>query len=93
MLPRDRSHNLRTLGLILVPDVLESTPVYVDAVKPGSPSAQAKLLPDDLILLIDGQRVGDQKLFRDLLRRIDRRDAISLTIQRGNEVLPFRLEP
>ena len=93
ILRRDQSHNLTTLGLVLVPDVLESTPVYVDDIAPKSPAANANLQADDLILLINGQRVGDQKSFRDLLRRIDRRDAVSMTIQRDTEVLPVRLEP
>ena len=93
ILRRDRSHNLTTLGLVLVPNVLESTPVYVDAVSPNTPASKADLRPDDLILLLDGQRVGDQKTLSDLLRRIDRRDAISITIQRDTEVLPIRLQP
>lgn len=93
LLRRDRSHNLATLGLVLVPDVLEATPVYIDAVKPNSPAAKADLRPDDLILLVDGQRVGDQKALMDLLRRIDRRDAVSVTLQRGSEILPVRLQP
>lgn len=93
ILPRDQSHNLTTLGLILVPDVLESTPAYVDSIKKDSLAAVAKLKPDDLILLLDGQRIGDQKTFTELLRRIDRRDAFSLTIQRGSDILPVRLQP
>ncbi len=93
MLRRDQSHNLATLGLVLVPDVLESTPVYVDAVKPNTPAAKADLRPDDLILLVNGQRVGDQKALVGLLRRIDRRDAISVTVQRDSEILPLTLQP
>ncbi|MFU7559257.1 S1C family serine protease [Roseiconus sp. JC912] len=93
VLPRERSHNLATLGLVLVPDVLENTPVYVDTVTKGSAAEKAELRPDDLILLLNGIRVGDQKSFTELLRRIDRRDAISLTIQRESEVLPVRLVP
>ena len=92
-LARDKSHNLTTLGLVLVPDVLESTPAYVDEVVDQGAAHRADLRPDDLILLLDGQRVGDQKSFVELLRRIDRRDAVSLTIQRGTEVLPIRLQP
>lgn len=93
LLRRDQSHNLKTLGLVLVPNVLESTPVYIDAVLPNTPASKAQLRPDDLILLLDGQRVGDQKMLGDLLRRIDRRDAISVTIQRNTDVLPIRLQP
>ncbi|MEO1528726.1 MAG: S1C family serine protease [Planctomycetota bacterium] len=92
-LKREQAHSLSTLGLILVPNVLEKTPVYVDAVKPKSPAAKAQLRADDLILLVDGQRVADQRGLLELLRRIDRRDAVSFTIQRDTEVLPVRLEP
>jgi len=42
---------------------------------------------------IDGQRVADQKTLLDLLRRIDRRDAVSFTIQRDAQILPVRLKP
>lgn len=93
ILKRDQSHNLVTLGLVLVPDVLESTPVYVDVVKEGSPAAKADLRPDDLILLVDGVRVSDQRTFNQQLRRIDRRDAVSVTIQRESDILPIRMQP
>lgn len=93
ILKRDQSHNLGTLGLVLVPDVLEATPVYVDVVKRDSPAEKADLRPDDLILLVDGVRVSDQRTFSDQLRRIDRRDAVSITIQRDSEILPVRMQP
>ena len=93
ILAREQSHNMRTLGLVLVPDVLESTPAYVDAVVTSGAAMKAGLQADDLILLINGQRVADQRALTDLLRRIDRRDTVSLTIQRDTEVLPVRLQP
>ena len=81
------------LGLVLIPDVLETTPAYVDSVMEGSAAATAQLRPDDLILLVDGRRVESQRSLRSLLRRIDRRDVVELTIQRGNEILPIVLRP
>ena len=33
---------LASLGLVLVPDVLERTPPFVDAVRAGSPAAKAR---------------------------------------------------
>lgn len=92
-LPRDKSHNPLTLGLVLVPDVLESTPAYVDRVNDDSAAARAQIRPDDLILLVDGSRVEGQRSLRALLRRIDRRDEVELTIQRENEILPLMLRP
>lgn len=92
-LPRDEAHTLDTLGLVFVPDVLEKTPVYLDAVQPDSPAAAAGLQADDLILLVDSQRIDSQRAFKQFLRRVDRRDAVQLTIQRGNAILPMTLKP
>ncbi len=93
LLPREKSHNPRSLGLVMIPDVLESTPAYVDSVVPESPAAMAMLRPDDLVLLVDGKRVESQRRLRDLLRRVDRRDQVELTIQRDNEIVPLVLRP
>ena len=92
-LPRDKSHNLESLGLVMVPDVLETTPAFVDHVLPESAAADAKLQPDDLILLVNGARVESQRSFRSTLRTIDRRDKVELTIQRDTEILPVVLRP
>ena len=92
-LPRDRCHNFQTLGFAMVPDVLENTPAYIDEVVSASPAAKAQLRPDDLVLLISGKRVADQRTLNEVLRTIDRRDAVELTIQRGTEIIPVTLRP
>ncbi len=92
-LPRDKSHGLESLGLVMVPDVLETTPAYIDQVLPESLAAKARLQPDDLILLVNGSRVDSQRAFRAMLRTIDRRDKVDLTIQRDTEILPVVLRP
>lgn len=92
-LPREQAHNTATLGLQLVPDVLEKTPAYVDAVASGSPAAKTGLQPDDLILLVDGVRIDGQASLRETLRTLDRRDPVSLTIQRGSNIIPMTLQP
>lgn len=93
VLPRDQSHSPQHLGLGLIPDVLELTPVYVDTIKADSPAANASVRPDDLILLVNGRRIAHQRAFRDQLRRIDRRDNVTLTIQRDNDILETVLRP
>lgn len=92
-LSREEAHQLDALGVIMIPDVLESTPAYVDSVVPGSPAAGGELKPDDLILLVNGTRVENQRSLRKLLRTIDRRDELQLTIQRDTEILPITLRP
>ena len=93
ILDRDKSHSLTTLGLVLIPDVLETTPAYVDDVAEGSPASRAGLQPDDLILLVNGKRVESQRTFRNLLRTLDRRDDVELTVQRETQILPSVLRP
>ncbi len=93
LLPRDRSHQPETLGVTLIPDVLESTPVYVDAVLPDGPAWKSGLRPDDLILLVNGQRVESQRVMRQVLRTIDRRDDVELSIQRESQILPITIRP
>ena len=92
-LPRKDSHNPNALGLVMVPDVLETTPAYIDTVSADSPAARATLRPDDLILLVNGQRVDSQRTLRSLLRTIDRRDNVELTVQRDTQILPVTLQP
>lgn len=93
VLPRGKSHDLRDLGLVMVPDVLETTPAFVDDVVAGSSAARAELRPDDLVVLVNGKRVESQRMLRKLLRTIDRRDNLELTIQRDSEILPLVLRP
>ncbi|MAI31073.1 MAG: S1C family serine protease [Rubripirellula sp.] len=92
-LPRKDSHNPNALGLVMVPDVLETTPAYIDTVATNSPASRASLRPDDLILLVNGQRVDSQRTLRSLLRTIDRRDDVELTVQRDTQILPVTLQP
>ncbi len=93
MLSRDKSHNSETLGFKLIPDVLETTPVYVDTIAANGPASRADVRPDDLVLLVNGRRVAHQRAFREQLRRIDRRDNVTLTIQRENEILELAIRP
>ncbi|MEM9825877.1 MAG: S1C family serine protease [Planctomycetota bacterium] len=93
VLPRQDSHNLRRLGLIMIPDVLENTPAFVDRVKTDSSAGRALVLPDDLILLVGNHRIDSQQTLVDRLRRIDRRDDVPLTLQRGNAIITVTLEP
>jgi serine protease Do len=72
---------------------LETTPAYIDDVIAGSMAARAELRPDDLVLMVNGKRVGSQRALRNLLRTIDRRDDVELTVIRDSEILPLVLRP
>ena len=92
-LARQQAHDLESLGIRMIPDVLESTPAFVDRVLADSPAARADIRPDDLILLVGRSRIDSQRKLVDTLRRIDRRDPVSLTLQRGAKIVTTTLAP
>ncbi|HKD38495.1 MAG TPA: trypsin-like peptidase domain-containing protein, partial [Pirellulales bacterium] len=47
----DNPLTLDRLGIVLIPDVLERTPPFIDEVRPESAAAKAGVRPDDLVLL------------------------------------------
>lgn len=93
VLAADQSHSAEKLGLIMIPDVLEKTPAFVDDVADDSPAAEAGLRGDDLILMVAGHRIDGQSTLRDRMRRIDFRDDVPMTVQRGNDILTMTVEP
>ncbi len=93
-LPPGKAHSLATLGLIMVPEVLEKTPAFVDTTaSPDSLAAKSDLRPDDLIIMVGSVRVDSQSSLRDALSRIDRRDPITFTVQRQSRIVTLRVEP
>ena len=68
-----RSLDLASLGIVLVPDVLDRTPPFVDRVQPGSPAAKAGIRPDDLIVLSGDHLIQSCKALRADLEYIDYR--------------------
>jgi serine protease Do len=80
------------LGLVLVPDVLERTPPYVDQVLPGSSAAKAGVQPDDLIVLVESRLVPSSKVFRSELEYIDFEDKVRVTVLRAGTMHEFVLQ-
>ena len=84
---------LDLLGIVLVPDVLERTPPFIDEVRPGSTAEKAGLLPDDLVLFVNDHRlIQSCKGFIEELQFIDRDDPVKLTVIRGQELVEFDLQ-
>jgi S1-C subfamily serine protease len=86
-----RSLDLASLGIVLVPDVLDRTPPYVDHVRSGSPAAAAGVLPDDLVVLAGDHLIQSCKMLRADMEYIDYEDEIKLTVVRGRELRQFVL--
>jgi serine protease Do len=82
---------LADLGLVLVPDVLERTPPYVELVRDDSPAERAGVKPDDLIVFVGENLVHSCKGFRDELAHVERGTAVKLVLMRGQELVEVEL--
>ena len=88
-----RSVRLAALGIVLVPDVLERTPPYVDSVVADSPAAKAGLQPDDLIVLVGDTLVQSCKALNTELEYIDAADPVRLSVIRGQQLIELTVQP
>jgi serine protease Do len=79
-------------GIIFVPDLLERTPPYIEAVIPDSPAAKAGLKPDDLLIYFDGEPVYSLKAYKSLLSRYSPGEKVQIEIRRGEKVTALTLE-
>jgi len=83
--------SLGLLGVVLVPDVLEKTPPFIDRVIPGSPAEKAGLKPDDLVMFVGGRIVQSCKSVGEEMTFIDRDDPVKVTVLRDQELVEVSL--
>ncbi len=78
--------NLAALGVVLVPEIVDNTPPFIDAVKPGSPAQQAGLRRDDLILFVNDRLVQSLEELSELCRRTATGSPLRLTVRRDDQL-------
>lgn len=88
--PED-ARSLAALGIVLVPDVLDHTPPYVDEIRPESPAAKVGLQRDDLIILIGETVVNSCQAVNEQLATRERTDPLTLIVKRGSELIEVLL--
>ena len=94
-LPKRKKLEIRAYhGIMLVPNVVERTPPYIEEVLPGSPAEKARLKPDDLIVYIDGLPVPDINTFNAVLSTYAPGAEPKFEVQRGDKLttVPIKLE-
>jgi len=79
-------------GIVLVPNVVERTPPYVEDVAKGSPAERAGLKPDDLIVYVDGEQVGNINHFRDILDKAAPGTEFKIEVRRGDRLQAFTVK-
>jgi S1-C subfamily serine protease len=86
-------HRVSDLGVTLIPDVLSKTPPYIDQVRDGSTAQKSGLQTNDLILLLNDQRVDSRKALEKMLASINRADSFYVLVQRGQELMRIHVRP
>ncbi|MEI7458798.1 MAG: S1C family serine protease [Pirellula sp.] len=86
-------HRPSDIGITLIPDVLAKTPPFVDQVREGSAALRCGLQTNDLILLLNDQRVDSRKSLEKMLSTINRADSFYLLVQRGQELIRIHVRP
>jgi serine protease Do len=71
---------------VYVPNVVDRTPPYIEYVEPGSPAQKAGLLPDDLIVYVDGLPVVSVNSLLELMQKYRPQERIQLEIRRGDKL-------
>lgn len=82
-----------TLGLVLVPDLLDRTPPFIETVVPDSPAARAGLRPDDLVIAVEGRAVASRAALQKALSALAAGDAVRLSVVRGGAIVECDLGP
>ena len=83
--------DLTGLGVVLVPDVIDSTPPYIDSVRDISSAAEAGLRKDDLILFVGDTLVQSIKDVKSRCEKFERGQLLPLLIRRGEELVTIEL--
>lgn len=83
----------RRLGLVLVPDLLDRTPPFVESVDAASPAARAGLEPDDLVIAVGGRSVTTRSAVEAAIGCLANGDAVTLTVIRRGGLVEIDLGP
>ena len=79
--------DIRSLGLELVPDLLNLTPPFVEAIVPNTQAAETDLQADDLIVAVGNRTVTSQRGLRQELSYLIPGDPIQLNVIRNGRIV------
>lgn len=81
------------LGVVLLPDLLDKTPPFVESILPDSPAARADVRADDLVVAVGLDSVGSRISMSRALGRVPAGDPIQITVVRNGELIDLDLGP
>jgi len=81
------------VGAVLVPDLLDKTPPFIESTRPGSAAARAGLLPDDLLVAVNGRSVASRAAVQQALAALADGDPVRFTVIRDGAIVECELGP
>jgi serine protease Do len=81
------------LGIVLVPDLLDRTPPFIESVVSGSLAERAGLSPDDLVVAVDGRSVPSRDAVQRALGMLADGDPVRIAVVREGRVVDVELGP
>ena len=81
------------LGIKLFKHGGRGGPAYIDRVVRGGPAHSAKLKADDLVVAINGEKVGSIRQFDDVVDMLKPEEEVLVVVKRGTELLRVPLTP
>lgn len=81
------------LGVVLFKFGGRGNPAYVDRVVRGSPAAAAKVKTDDMIVSIDGNKIGSVRDYDGVLETLRPDEEVLMIVKRGVEMVRMRITP
>ena len=87
------SFDPRDLGIVLVPDLLDRTPPFIESLVADSPAERAGLAPDDLIIAVVGRSVSSRDAVQRALGMLADGDPVRLAVVRSGRVIEVDLGP
>ena len=82
MIPEDTIKIFQDWGILFITSVSRRTPPFVDAVRVDSEAERLGLLPDDLIVMVNGQLTPSLSAVEHRIHQIPAEEAVTLTIER-----------
>ena len=82
MIPEDTIRIFQDWGILFITSVSRRTPAFVDAVRQGSEAARLGVLPDDLVVMVNGQMTPSISAVEYRIHQILENEPVVLTVER-----------
>ena len=89
----DTPWKLADAGIVLIPNVVERTPPYIDQVRKDTGAALVKLQTNDLVIFVDGQFIQSRQDLTDALDTLESDLPLRLTVLRDQQLIDVEIKP